>query len=435
MSMNKCGHEFVGAADGAACPTCSEQVHTAWKSGVITFAKAGTAVDAGDFVAIRPDGCVVPVVSPKAAGPRRVQVGDVWDVRPDVCGYERGPKRVVRIGSGWADCGQSGGFPLRSDGTAYPEVWILVRAAEEKARPKAAVGQRWRWGGPEAFHVARVTHYDADLYEGPRHACSVTLVDGTLPEPWEFVGEGEAVPDDAAAIERDKERYPRNYAVRQPSAEPNPYAAVDGDDGGDWKPPDQRVIDFLSAPASFSGLPFPVPRPLTLTDYGCTLRELGVAPPVVMLTSSGRVRMYVDAAAKGLVEAALRPVVPVSIELVVETWQGVRERLRRTAEAFAFLAAPGFEVHLRRVAVDNAIAACPPDLDPKGWRAAVLACVEDDKSVGVDLDGDDPGAWIPPPDFAGWVRAELALEDSNARAAYLRAAMPSPRVRRRGEAL
>jgi hypothetical protein len=417
LGTNWCAHEPSCTDKAACCDRGEAEEQERIRHPLVTW-KAGVAIGAGQVVAIRPDGCVVPVVSPKAAEPRRVQVGDVWQARGDVTGYTRGHRHVIGIvlpGTRAVCADDEEDIELRPDGTADPAIWAFVRAAEEKppssparrvqvgdvwrvgsgmgypiiaigrgfadfvpdgtmrlepdgtpsknldwqlvraARPKAAVGQRWRWGGPEAFYVARVTPYDADLYEGPRHACSVTLVDGTLPEPWEFVGEAESL---------------ATLLTQWPT------------------PPDQRVIDFLSTAATLK---------CAASDPHC---------------AAGRCRHQPGAWSVGQLGPKVR----------IEGWG---PRLRRTAEAFAFLAAPEMAVHLRRVAVDNAIAACPPDLDPVGWRAAVLALV--DRRMFSPEDSVTPDRTRI---MARWIREGRV---GPCVAAYRRATVPSPRVRRRGE--
>jgi hypothetical protein len=352
--------------------------------------KAGVTVEAGQLVTsahVDLSDQRIPdyereVVSPKAAELRRVQVGDVYEVRPDVCGWHRGPRRVVRLFDAptgtFADCEQSELIPLRADGTADPNIWTLVRAA----RPKAAVGQRWRYRMPTPawageYSVASVDGHRAILrcVGGPAlYDMSCGVVDGTLCDrAWEYVGEGEPAACGAP--------YPNGKACILPPWHAGCHAQVVNGYSMGWDD------------ASIGGVPLPLGL---VAAYRFRAEDVASAQAHVV----------------SLAAAALL----------------AKDNLRRTAAAFAFLAAPEMVVHLRRVAVDNAIAACPADLDPVGWRAAVLAWVDGPLY--------EPHEAVTPSRLARvarWVREP----DGACRIAeaYHRATAPRPRVRRRGEAL
>jgi hypothetical protein len=318
-------------------------------------------------------------------------VGDVWQVRGDVAGYDRAPRRVLRLGgfphNPFAQCERGADMLLRVDGTADPELWTLVLAA----RPKAAVGQRWRcaaWAGgvqTVVFALSTGEETPSEAKMGALYHGWVTLVDGTMPEPWEYVGEAE------------------------PLLRPKVGETLTID----------KPLDLSGGQRS------------TVGDLRLVLAQTGFATAPIFV-SHGRVCVYTDAIDEQAVRVTLSDVVPAWVVIDVETWPAAAKRLACSAAAFAFLAEERMAVHLRRVAVDNAIAACPEDLDPVGWRAAVLAYADVQQKVKANrLDPDTCDLEVVLLDYVPG--DELDTADVAAQEAYRRATAPSARVRRRGE--
>jgi hypothetical protein len=314
----------------------------------------------------------------------RPQVGEWWVFLGDphrvglVCEGPSGGYVAIREANG-----NMMHMAVNHDGNQISGLWRRAEPheipKEAKPRPKVAVGQRWRRvSDPLAWEVHGINNSGvfAQL-RCEKHSdlwFREALKDGTLPEPWEYVGEANVAP---------------------------------------------------------SGLA------LTIESVRLRLSEWGYAASVVETRGCISVDMgNVGAQDASYVGHRLGAMLPLGVALWVTCAHRKPTELPKAAAAFAFLARPEAAAHLQRMAVDSAIRACPDGLEAEGWKAAVMAWVDRSSSPeGValrvhPLTLDVIECWIKscePEHIAHDKAAQDVVR------AYRRALEPSPRVRRRDD--